>query len=171
MLKKEFFKYNSKDYSIIAITYPNRENNNTWHLMDIDYIERFKEKQPVLQFGALKIKANDYPAYTKLVYHEEKGKRFVITPEKEKQLKEKKFNFSSIRTIANRVRLANFGEIWKIEDDKINEVYKDQLTSIKIGDEWFHSSDYRKEVFLVKNKMNNEKYLLSVVGKIVMKKN
>jgi len=57
-LKELFFQtFSPSDYRIIAITLLNRDNVNTWHLMDIDYIERFKDKQPVLQFGSIKINA------------------------------------------------------------------------------------------------------------------
>jgi hypothetical protein len=170
-LKEKFFSnMSSTEFKIIAITLPNKENINTWHLIDFDYIERFKDKQPILQFGSLKINADKYPAYTKLIYNEEKNKRYLITPDKEKELKKKNFNIEDYILLAERKRLANFGEIWNIEDDRLNHLYREQLISIKIGDVFFNSTDYRKEIFLIQNKLNNKKFLTNYKGQVVMKK-
>jgi hypothetical protein len=170
-LKELFFQtFSPSDYRIIAITLLNRDNVNTWHLMDIDYIERFKDKQPVLQFGSIKINAQKYPAYTKLVLHEDKNKRFLITPEKEKELIKKNIDLDNFKILAERTRLSHFGEIWNIKDDKLNSLYREQLISIRIKDEFYNSTDYRSEVFLIQNKLTNEKFLCNYKGQIVMKK-
>ena len=170
-LKENFYKYHSrKEYRIIAISLKNKENINTWHLIDIDYIERFKEKQPIIMFGSIKVTAGKYPAYTKLVLHEEKNKRFLITPEKEKELKEKKIDIKNFKILAERIRLADYGEIWNIKDEKLNNLYREQLTSIRINKEEYISNEYRSEVFLIQNKINKKKYLVNYKGQVIMKK-
>jgi hypothetical protein len=169
-LKDEFFLYHKKeDYSIIAISLHNFDNQNTWHLIDIDYIERFKDKQPTLKFGGFKAEAFKYPAYTKLVYHEDKNKRYVITPEKEKELKNKNIDINNLKILAERTRLAQFGEIWNIKDERLANLYRDQLISLKIGEVSYNAYEYREKVFIIKHKLSNKKSLCSANGKIVMK--
>jgi len=169
-LKKEFYKYHDKkEWSIIAISYPNFEHQNTWHLMDIDYIERFKNKQPILRFGHTKVDAVKYPAYTKLVFHEDKNKRFVITPEKEEELKKKNITIDNFQVLAERVRLAHFGEIWNITDERLASLYREQLISLKIGGEIYNAYEYRSKIFIREHKLTRKKSLVNVKGQIIMK--
>ena len=169
-LKEEFFLYHKKeDYSIIAISLHNFDKQNTWHLMDIDYIERFKDKQPTLKFGGFKAEAFKYPAYTKLVYHEDKNKRFVITPEKEEELRRRNVNVDNLKVLAERTRLAQYGEIWNIKDIRLSNLYRDQLISLRIGEDTYNAYEYREKVFIIKHRFSKKKSLCSVNGKIIMK--
>ena len=170
-LKEEFFIYHDKkEWKLIAIAYPNYEKQNTWHLMDLDYIERFKDKQPTLKFGVHKVDAIKYPAYTKLVYHEDKNKRFLITPKKADELKKKNVNIDNLKVLAERTRMPYFGEIWNVLDNQLSMLYKDQLITLKIGDEIFNAFEYRPKVFIREHKLTRKKSLVNAKGQIIMKR-
>lgn len=160
------FKKRFPNYDILAINYRNSFNNLTWHLFDFNYIEQFRNKQPILRIGNITLKADDYEYGTSLVYEANRDKKYVLVPEKQKLLKSKNIAFD---TLATRARLPSFGGIWKILDEEFASKYSDQLFGIKINNHLHLSHQYEKKTLIVKNKLTNEKTLMTIRGKIPMK--
>lgn len=169
MLENEIkkFKEKYKDLSLIAINFRNAKKELTWHLLDYNMIEDFKNNHPVIKIGSITIKADDYEIGTALIYDTNKNKKYLVNKDKLNILKEKNINFD---TLATRGRMKGFGGVWKIESKKMANDYEEQLFGIKIEDHIYLSTDYQEKIFIVKNKFNNKKMLLTLDGKVPMKK-
>jgi len=159
--KNLFFKYqDKKKLSVLAVTKKNKHNQCTWKLLDYQLIDDFENEQLSLAFGMLKLDASIYPPYTKII-QDLKKKKYILKPGKNTP----KNSF----VLAERIR-GTFGESWFLKDDGLKEDLKGQATTIKIGKNLFHAVDYRPEIFLVQNKISKKKFLMTLKGKIPMKK-
>lgn len=170
-LEEEFYKYhNKKNEKILAVSLLNKEKINTWHLTDFNLIETFANKNPLIKVGNLTLNAQNYPACTKLVYDIDKDKKYLLTPEKIDHLNDKNIDISQFELLAERTRIANYGEVWQIESESLKNLFHQQLLAIKFLDTFYYSEDYNEKVFIVKDNYTNQKKFVNSKGQIVMKK-
>lgn len=171
---KRFSFHNKKnDFKILAININNLSNLKTWILIDEHLKTRFKNKQPVIKIGGMLLKAESYPINTKLIFDADKNKKYLVPKEKWEELKENKGDILNKRfeLIAERRRISGFGGIWEIYDEKLNNDLHEQMIGLKLDNILYLADDYRSEVYLVRNKMNNQKLIINHQFKIVSKRN